>query len=170
MPSLMRKATTPGSLYRLIYRSREVIAQVCPDALSQSGLDDELRRIVSGARQRNQSDAVTGALLYADGGFAQVIEGAREIVERTFDRIALDRRHTDVTVLCFTPTQRRSFPDWPLAFCPRIPAPSTVQQGTSIETGDWNGPRTSTASDVLHLLERLVQQVDTQSEDTPASV
>src|ERR1700730_2662969 len=111
MSGTMRKAATPGSLYRLIYRSREVIAQVAPDAENEAGLQRELRASVSTARCRNKDDNLTGALLFTGGGFAQVLEGRREIVERTFERIAADRRHTDVTVPKFTPTPPRSLSD-----------------------------------------------------------
>src|ERR1700692_4200905 len=96
MPGTMRKAATPGSLYRLIYRSREVIAQIAPDAVTEAGLQRELRAIVSTARWRNKDDNLTGALLFTGGGFTQVLEGRREIVERTFARVAADHRHTDV--------------------------------------------------------------------------
>jgi hypothetical protein len=161
MPGIMKRATTPGSLYRLIYRSREVISQVVSDALTEEGLQRELRAIVSSGRWRNKADNVTGALLFSDAGFAQVLEGPREVVERTFDRIAADRRHADVTVLSFTPTQQRRFPDWPLAFCGCTPLDWTDPLGqSSSDRGLFSGTRVTTGSDVLRLLERLVQQED----------
>ena len=154
MSVTMRRATTPGSLYRLIYRSRDVIAQVVPQAVTEEGLQQELRAIVSSAQQRNKAENITGALLFTDTGFTQVLEGSREVVERTFDRIAEDRRHTDVVVLSLTPALRRSFADWPMAFCDR----STL--GHPSHGGDLAGSPLSTASDILRLLERLVQQED----------
>ncbi len=160
MLGTMRKSTTPGSLYRLIYRSREVIAQVAPDAATEAGLQRELRAIISAARWRNKADNVTGALLYTDAGFAQVLEGSRDVVERTFERIAADRRHADVTVLSFTPTQRRSFPDWPMAFCGQPAVGSVDPLGQLSDSGVLAGPRVTTGSDVLRLLERVVQQED----------
>jgi blue light- and temperature-responsive anti-repressor len=159
MQGTMRRATTPGSLYRLIYRSREVVAQVVPDAVTEAGLQRALRAIVSSARWHNRADTVTGALVYADTGFAQVLEGPREVVERTFDRIAADRRHADVTVLSFTPTQRRSFPDWPMAFCGQSVV-GVDALGHLLDSGVFAGPRVTTGSDVLRLLERVVQQED----------
>ena len=101
-----------------------------------------------------RADNVTGALLFTNAGFEQVLEGPREVVERTFERIVADRRHADVTVLSFTPTPRRSFPDWPMAFC-----------GQSVlahlpDGGMFAGSRATTGSDVLRLLEQIVQQED----------
>jgi hypothetical protein len=160
MSSTMRKATTSVSLYRLIYRSRDVIAQAVPDALTDEGLQRELRAIVGSARWHNKADNVTGALMYTDAGFAQVLEGPREVVERTFERIVADRRHADVTVLSFTPTQRRSFPDWPLAFRGQSTLGSVDPLGSLTDSAIFIGPRVTTGSDVLRLLERVVQQED----------
>ena len=154
----MRKATTPVSLYRLIYRSREVIAQTVPDAAAHAVLQRELGAIVSAARTRNKADNVTAALLYSDAGFAQVLEGPRDVVERTFERIATDHRHTDVTVLSFTPTQRRSFPDWPMGFCGQMPLVAAGPLESATGGSVLSGQRVTTGSDVLRLLERIVQQ------------
>ena len=160
MPFTVKRATTPVSLYRLIYRSREVIAQVVPDALTEEGLQRELRAVVASARWHNKADNVTGALIYTGVGFAQVLEGPREVVERTFDRIAADSRHADVTVLSFTPTQRRSFPDWSLAFCGQSTAGSVDPPDDLTDSAVLNGSRVTTGSDVLRLLERVVRQED----------
>jgi hypothetical protein len=160
MSSTMRRATTPVSLYRLIYRSRDVIAQVVPDALSEAGLQRELRTLVASARGQNKADNLTGALMYTGAGFAQVLEGPREVVERTFERIVADSRHADVVVLSFTPTQRRSFPDWPLAFCGQSAAGSVDPLGGLTDSAMFSGPHVTTGSDVLRLLERVVQQED----------
>jgi hypothetical protein len=160
MLSTIRKATTPVSLYRLIYRSRDVIAQVVPDTLTEEGLQRELRAVVESARWHNKADNLTGALMYTGAGFAQVLEGPREVVERTFERIIADGRHADVIVLSFTPTQRRSFPDWPLAFCGQSTAGSVDPLGRLTDSAIFNGPGATTGSDVLRLLERVVQQED----------
>jgi hypothetical protein len=160
MLSTMRRATTPVSLYRLIYRSRDVIAQAVPDALTEEGVQRELRAIVASARWHNKAENVTGALMYNGAGFAQVLEGPREVVERAFERIAADPRHADVTVLSFTPSQRRSFPDWPLAFCGQPTAGAEDPLSDLTDSAIANGPRVTTGSDVLRLLERIVQQED----------
>ena len=161
MPGTMRKAATPGSLYRLIYRSREVIAQVAPDASTESGLQRELHAIVSIARWRNKDDNLTGALLFTGGSFAQILEGRREVVERTFERVAMDHRHTDVTILSFTPTPQRSFPDWPMGFCCRPPPGSAeLFEHLSDTSILFSGARVTTGSDVLRFLEKLVHQED----------
>ena len=108
----MKKTNMSGSLYRLIYCSRNVILQGMPDAV----MEEAIGAILDAARRHNKTNNITGALLFTVSGFAQVLEGAREVVEHTFERICADPRHADVTVLSFTPTERRSFPDWAMGF------------------------------------------------------
>ncbi len=98
--------------------------------------------------------------MYTGVGFTQVLEGPREVVECTFDRIAADIRHTDVTVLSFTPTQRRSFPDWSMAFCGQSTTGSLDPLNDLADNAILNGSRVTTGSDVLRLLERVVRQED----------
>jgi hypothetical protein len=152
----MRKTNMSGSLYRLIYCSRNVIAQAMPGVV----LEDEIRAILVTARRYNKAEDVTGALLFTAAGFAQVLEGTRDVVERTFDRISADPRHADVIVLSFTPTERRCFPDWPMGFSgqtsPDMPDPLTHL----LADATFAGPRATTGNDVLRLLERLVQRED----------
>ncbi len=149
----MKKTGISGSLYRLIYCSRNVMPM-------SDNTEDDLRRILACARQRNQQDNVTGALLYTVSGFAQVLEGPREVVERTFERIGADPRHTDVAVLSFTPTERRCFPEWSMGFCgqpqpsPRDPLAHLLAEATHA------GPRAITGSDILRLLEKVVREED----------
>ncbi len=152
----MRKTHVNASLYRLIYCSRNVIGRVMPGAT----VDDELRTILAVARRRNKSDGITGALLFTASGFAQVLEGPRETVEVTFERITADPRHAGVTVLSFTPTERRSFPDWSMAFTAQAAKGKPDPLEHLLADATFAGPRATTGSDVLRLLEKVVQRED----------
>ena len=67
------------------------------------GTPDEMQAaiaaILAAARRNNARHGVTGALLFSDGCFAQVLEGAREDVETVFETIQCDPRHKDVTIM-----------------------------------------------------------------------
>ena len=160
MNHIVKKGSVSGVLYRLIYYSRCSISHSAPEVSVAGTLEAEIRTILATARRRNAADEVTGALLFTASGFAQVLEGQREVVERTFERIGADPRHSEVTVLSFTPTERRSFPEWPMGFCGQT-TPGAVDplSGLLIDPAH-SGPRITTGSDVLRLLERLVQQED----------
>jgi len=152
----MKKTNVSGSLYRLIYCSRNVILQASPDAAMEAAIG----AILSAARPHNKANNVTGALLSTASGFAQVLEGPREVVERTFDRISADPRHADVTVLSFTPTERRSFPDWPMGFSRQMLPDAADPLAPLLGDAASPGPRATTGSDVLRLLEKVVQRED----------
>ncbi|MDO8376687.1 MAG: BLUF domain-containing protein [Aquabacterium sp.] len=79
---------------RLVYVSRAapgITARDCYD-------------IIRVAHNRNSQFGLTGALLFLDGYFIQVLEGDCFRMRERFQVIAADRRHTDVdlrqTVLC----------------------------------------------------------------------
>lgn len=145
-----------GALYRLIYCSRNVILQASPKA----SVEEAVRAILTTSRNNNKAINITGALLFSISGFAQVLEGPREVVERTFDQIGADPRHTDVTVLSFTPAERRSFPDWPMGFSGQLSADAPDPLASLLGDAASSGPRATTGSDVLRLLEKLVQRED----------
>ncbi len=156
----MKRPILSDSLYRLIYCSRNTISQVIPTASTQEGLETEVRAILSAARERNKLNGVTGALLFTASGFAQVLEGPREIVEQTFERINGDPRHAGVTVLSFTPTERRSFPDWAMGFCSHATAASPDPLEHLLTDASSSQPRVTTGSDILRMLEAVVQRDD----------
>jgi hypothetical protein len=156
MTHYIRKTNSSGSLYRLIYCSRNVIARAAPGA----DVGEQILAIVANSRRNNAANNVTGALLFTASGFAQVLEGPRDIVERTFERISADPRHDDVTILSFTPTERRSFPDWSMGFSGQIGPDAPDPLAHVLADATSSGPRATTGSDVLRLLERVVQQED----------
>jgi hypothetical protein len=148
----------PGPLYRLLYCSRNMIGA---NAASGQAVDveAELRAILATARRRNKEDNITGALLFTASGFAQALEGYREAVERTFERIGSDPRHTDVTVLTFAPTERRSFPDWPMGFSGQTKE-GLADPLARLLTDAAIDERATTGGDLLRMLEKLVQHED----------
>ncbi|MEI6159783.1 MAG: BLUF domain-containing protein [Roseococcus sp.] len=82
----------------------------------EAELKAQVMDILSTAWRKNRQKELTGALLFSDGCFAQVLEGPREALEETFEEIECDPRHSDVTILHFHPVAERSFPGWSMAF------------------------------------------------------
>jgi hypothetical protein len=100
-----------NQLYTLSFFSRHANDNRDPMELAR-----EIQDILTVARRSNAQSGITGAMLYNAGRFAQVLEGPLSEVEKTFDRIMLDRRHRDVTMLQFHPIDRRNFGNWSMAF------------------------------------------------------
>ena len=75
----------------------------------------DIGEILQQSRRNNAVDDVTGMLLYADGNFMQVLEGEASAVERVYQRIARDKRHSRVTQLVRFDTEERQFANWSMA-------------------------------------------------------
>lgn len=105
----MRKAP----LCRLVYVSRS--------ALSGSAAENEreVMQILDASRRNNTRDGITGALLFSDDCFAQVLEGSRAAVEKVFERIQIDERHRGTVVLACDPAPAREFGEWAMAYVGR---------------------------------------------------
>ncbi len=98
------------SVYNLVYMSESRMGPTT--AASLQAVDD----ILAVARDRNASVDVTGALLFTEGRFVQVLEGDRDTVHEVFGRIGGDPRHADVEILSAQYSDRRRFKEWSMAF------------------------------------------------------
>jgi hypothetical protein len=89
-------------LVRLIYASR-----------AADGIDaDTLHAIMKSSRNHNAVSGLTGVLVFTDGIFLQVLEGGRDAVSATYNRIAQDERHRDVVLLGYDEIGERHFAGW----------------------------------------------------------
>jgi hypothetical protein len=78
--------------------------------------DEELLDILKVSRDHNKALDITGLLLYKGGNFMQVLEGPDEVVNSLYEKIKLDPRHKDVTVISSEQISARQFPAWEMAF------------------------------------------------------
>ncbi len=72
----------------------------------------DLVALLRAATQRNEASDITGLLVYGSGLFLQALEGDRAVVNRLYNRIVVDARHTDCTLLLAESIERRAFADW----------------------------------------------------------
>lgn len=89
-------------LTRLLFASRStrpVTAQLVGDILGK-------------CQHNNALHGVTGILCYSDKVFMQVMEGTRDAVCDTYNRIVGDPRHVDVRLLAFDEISERRFGTW----------------------------------------------------------
>jgi len=89
-------------LVRLMYASRAV------PAVDQ----DELVAILKKSKANNPKAGITGVLCFSEGIFIQVLEGGRDAVNRLYNRIAADARHSDVVLLNYEEIAERRFAGW----------------------------------------------------------
>ena len=97
-------------VFTIAYRSRSLIAERMSDS------DAEMERLLRQSRARNRRLGITGALLFNDCRFVQILEGDETAVLTLLDDIKRDTRHTDIDVLAPRVLPGRSFADWSMAF------------------------------------------------------
>jgi len=135
-------------LFRLVYCSRNTISADKGDPAA------EVAEILAVSRANNARDGVTGALLYSEGCFAQVLEGDLDVVQRTFERIQRDMRHGDVIVLEARRAETRMFGMWDMALAePADPIKAKAILGRALAA-----PNGDAGTTVVALLDGLVRR------------
>jgi len=90
-------------LVRLLYASR---------LDTTNGGTEILEAILAQSRSKNPALGITGVLCHGGGVFMQVLEGGRAPVNGLYNKIAGDKRHSDVTLLHYSEIAERRFGNW----------------------------------------------------------
>jgi hypothetical protein len=106
----MSMAAVVSGLSLILYCSRSRLTG------SRADLETQTRRILATARVNNQRAGLTGAMVFTDSCFAQVLEGADADLMPIFQRIRSDPRHGDLRVLAQSQPTQRLFPHWSMAY------------------------------------------------------
>ncbi|PZN94802.1 MAG: diguanylate cyclase [Alphaproteobacteria bacterium] len=157
-----RSANTPDAdLYTLAYFSRSAT----PLRRNSLAAIDDILHI---SRTNNGKLGITGALLFGEGYFAQVLEGPLPAVEIIFEKIGLDTRHRDITILYNRPLLRRDFSGWSMACVGaidihRLPDDihGVVDDGACCETA-------LTGQQILEFMQALIRKYDGDAQLAPA--
>jgi DNA-binding GntR family transcriptional regulator len=80
--------------------------------------DEDLAELLAESRFTNERLSLTGALLYRNGRFAQVLEGPEEAVRSIYASIVADARHRDIRLVTDTTITFRRFSNWTMAYRP----------------------------------------------------
>src|ERR1700722_18992034 len=89
-----------------------IYASVATQKFHTSQLTDLLQQ----ARETNKRVGLSGILLHADGSFFQVLEGAPAVIDELYQKLVVDKRHAQLTVIIREPIARRSFGNWSMGF------------------------------------------------------
>jgi hypothetical protein len=89
----------------------------------------QLTELLQQSRANNERLSLTGMLLHSDGNFFQVLEGEPARVDQLYQKIILDKRHGQFTVIIREPIARRSFPSWSMGFSSVSPEELTAIAG-----------------------------------------
>jgi hypothetical protein len=106
---------------------------------------EDLAKILEDARAGNETRGVTGALVYVDGVFLQVLEGDKDTVHILMRSIAADSRHSAVQVFHAAEVEQREFGSWRMAYL----------DATATQLSEWAGlPGSGTIDSILKDLAR----------------
>jgi hypothetical protein len=78
--------------------------------------EEELVALLEQARHENERQEITGALVYGDGQFMQIIEGEESVLAALYAKLLQDARHTNVVKLADKQIGQRSFQQWSMGF------------------------------------------------------
>lgn len=128
------------SLVRLVYASRAT------DKFQPASI----KTILASARRNNGSSGVTGLLCFNQRCFLQCLEGPRDVVSQTYERILHDDRHQNAEIISFHYISRREFENWNMGYLQNT---ETMRDIIKRRTGqDEFTPLTLLPDDALALL------------------
>jgi hypothetical protein len=76
----------------------------------------ELLSLLTKARELNATKGITGLLLYKDGYFVQILEGAKDCLNALLNKIRQDSRHHGVVTISEGEVLDREFSSWAMGF------------------------------------------------------
>jgi len=93
-------------MHSLVYRS----------VANESFTIPQIYGMLSKAKDYNAEHGITGCLLYHNNQFLQLLEGEKDQVINLFQRISMDDRHREVSILESEHGEERLFDHWNMAF------------------------------------------------------
>ena len=87
--------------------------------LSQSKLDwtdEAINELLERSKRNNATRKITGAMIYANGYFMQLIEGPQIAVDELYSAIEADPRHEVLSLLHNQEIKDRHFSDWAMEY------------------------------------------------------
>jgi hypothetical protein len=88
--------------------------------------DEEVSAILVQARANNVRNGLTGALLFHNGRFIQILEGPEEQLDERIRVITKDPRHRNIHIVSREPIEKRQFAEWTMGF--RTLSPDAAKQ------------------------------------------
>jgi hypothetical protein len=100
-------------LFRILYFSENHLDY------DRGSLSEQLGSILEVSQSNNERDGISGALMFDDLWFIQALEGDRDAVWKSVDRIRGDGRHRQLTIVNAQDIESRSFERWSMTLITR---------------------------------------------------
>ena len=115
---------------------------------------DDLEELLEKARSNNAAHGISGALVYTDRVFLQILEGERAKLQALMARIVKDVRHEAVVILREGDIPAAQFGSWGMAYVGATPDQAARWAGVRGDEGSQDGTDDANAD-----LERTAQFV-----------
>lgn len=140
--------------------------QIIYSSISSVPMESEdLDELLLQARTNNSRSGITGALVYVDRFFLQILEGEKVKVQGLFKVISGDVRHEVVTLIQEKEIAHPAFADWEMAYVSATPEQVAKWAGLGATTRlpeSMTNVRQSPKS-AIHLAENILSLLATQS-------
>ncbi|QIR14669.1 BLUF domain-containing protein [Shewanella aestuarii] len=119
-----------------MYLTRLIYASSVTGIFNESSLEDILKK----ARLHNAKQGITGMLCFSNNYFIQCLEGSRESVNETYNKILKDTRHSNIVIIDYSEICSREFSSWDMAYVPATKnmEPINLKFTTSTEFNPYN--------------------------------
>lgn len=99
---------------QIIYISRSTFAP----STATNGIEPNVARILAKSRVNNRKNGLVGVLYFGDGCFFQCLEGEESAVDKLYQTLLQDDRHTDIKLLSKKSVEELSFSEWSMKYVP----------------------------------------------------
>jgi hypothetical protein len=136
-------------IYQIVYYSRNTIYG------DEETYLKNVKRILAGARCNNKLREITGFLLSDRSWFFQVLEGEKQALAATLNKIYADTRHTGLTIIQNQLIVTRSFDNWSMGCSVKTPEKYTIfsRHGVGVQLD----PRKLSAESIISLAYDLAE-------------
>lgn len=76
----------------------------------------DVESILLAARTNNPLQGLSGLLIFNGTAFLQILEGVEPAIDELVEKLKRDKRHSNMSIRDERPIDRRSFPDWAMAY------------------------------------------------------
>ena len=94
----------------------ESLLYVSTSRIDPDMAEDVVAGIVAASIPRNRDRGLTGSIIFTGTHFAQILEGAPEMIDRLLASLGTDGRHGDLVVVARSPLSARRFGQWSMAY------------------------------------------------------
>ena len=122
--------------------------------------ESELSELVEVSRRNNKKHGITGAMLYLENAFIQVIEGEDAAIGQLLEKLCTDTRHQNIAVLSDKLAQARNFQNWSMGIVKAAEAdrPQVLEElrlASTANGGSEEGSNMMPVSQTLMMMRRL---------------